>query len=131
MTDKMLAAYNNSETDGQLREDLTTEPVVLLFHRLASSARKPSGVEWKELFAMMGRRTAPVIRLLHDSGDGLTFNEQCVCLLVSLHFTPSEMGTLTGVSPQGISNMRSRLMWKLFRAGGGARDFDARLQTLK
>ena len=37
----------------------------------------------------------------------------------------------SGVSPQGITNMRSRLMWKLFREGGGARDFDARLQALK
>ena len=78
----------------------------------------------------MGRREASVIRLLHDSGDGLTFNKQCVCLLVSLRFTPSEMGILTGVSPQGISNMRSRLMWKLFRAGGGARDFEAKICAL-
>ena len=127
----MLAPKNNGKTDGQLREDLANNPVVQLFHRLASSAKRPSGDDWKELFAMMGRRTAPVIRLLHDRSDGLTFNEQCVCLLVSLRFTPSEMGILTGVSPQGISNMRSRLMWKLCRAGGGARDFDARLQELK
>ena len=127
----MVAPNNNSETDGQLREDLANNPVVQLFHRLASSAKRPSGVEWKELFAMMGRREAPVTRLLHDKGNGLTFNEQCVCLLVSLRFTPSEMGILTGVSPQGISNMRSRLMWKLFREGGGSRDFDARLQALK
>jgi len=97
MTDKMLAPNNNSETDGQLREDLATEPVVLLFHRLASSAKRPSGDDWKELFAMMGRRTAPVIRLLHDRSD---------------------------------SNMRSRLMWKLFRAGGGARDFNAKICAL-
>ena len=127
----MLEPFIINEADGQQRDDLANDPVVQAFHRLASYAKRPSGDDWKDLFATMGRQEAPVIRLLHESGDELTFNEQCVCLLVSLRFTPSEMGVLTGVSPQGISNMRSRLMWKLFREGGGARDFDARLQALK
>ena len=127
----MLAHKNINEANGQSVEDLANAPVVQLFHRLASSAKRPTGDDWKDLFATMGRRAAPVIRLLHESGDELTFNEQCICLLVSLRFAPSEIGVLTGVSPQGITNMRSRLMWKLFREGGGARDFDARLQALK
>ena len=127
----MLEPFIINEADGQSVDDLANIPVVQLFHRLASSAKRPTGDDWKDLFATMGRRAAPVIRLLHESGDELTFNEQCICLLVSLHFAPSEIGVLTGVSPQGITNMRSRLMWKLFREGGGARDFDARLQALK
>ena len=127
----MLESFIINEADGQSVDDLANDPVVQAFHRLASSAKRPSGDDWKELFAKMGRQEAPVIRLLHESGDELTFNEQCICLLVSLRFAPSEIGVLTGVSPQGISNMRSRLMWKLFREGGGARDFDARLQALK
>ena len=127
----MLEPFIINEADGQSVDDLANTPAVQLFHRLASSAKRPTGDDWKELFATMGRRAAPVIRLLHESGDELTFNEQCICLLVSLRFAPSEIGVLTGVSPQGISNMRSRLMWKLFREGGGARVFDTRLQTLK
>ena len=40
------------------------------------------------------------------------------------NFLPSEIAILTCSSPQAITNMRVRLLQKLFNRTGGARDFD-------
>jgi hypothetical protein len=50
--------------------------------------------------------------------------EQAVCLLIRQHFQPSEIAILVASSPQSITNLRVRLLQKLFNETGGAKDFD-------
>ena len=53
--------------------------------------------------------------------------EQAVCLLIRQHFQPSEIAILVASSPQSITNLRVRLLQKLFSETGGAKDFDQRI----
>ena len=53
--------------------------------------------------------------------------EQAVCLLIRQHFQPSEIAILVASSPQSITNLRVRLLQKLFNETGGAKDFDQRI----
>ena len=51
-----------------------------------------------------------------------------VCLLIRLRFQPSEVAVLTASSPQSVTNLRVRLLQKVFHQKGGARDFDEQLR---
>jgi hypothetical protein len=57
----------------------------------------------------------------------LSTKEQAVCLLIRQHFQPSEIAILVASSPQSITNLRVRLLQKLFNEAGGAKDFDQRI----
>lgn len=57
----------------------------------------------------------------------LSTKEQAVCLLIRQHFQPSEIAILVASSPQSITNLRVRLLQKLFNETGGAKDFDQRI----
>ena len=54
----------------------------------------------------------------------LNVKEQQVCLLTAHSFLPTEIANLTISTPQAITNIRVRLLKKLFNETGGAKDFD-------
>ena len=55
----------------------------------------------------------------------LNAKEQTVCLLTRQNFLPTEIAVLTISTPQTITNIRGRLLKKLFGETGGAKEFDA------
>ena len=60
----------------------------------------------------------------------LNAKEMHLCMLIKLRFIPSEMAILTNSSPQTVTNMRVRLLEKIFCEKGGARDLDRRIREL-
>ena len=44
--------------------------------------------------------------------------------------SPSEICSLLDLKPQALTNMRTRLLWKLFRKRGGAKDFDLEIRRM-
>lgn len=65
-----------------------------------------------------------------NNTDSLNIKETNVCLLIRLRFIPSEIAILTDMSPQLITNMRVRMLFKIFGERGGARDFDSRIRNI-
>ena len=61
---------------------------------------------------------------LRELLSALNSKEQMVCLLTIHSFLPTEIAALTISTPQAITNIRVRLLKKLFDEVGGARDFD-------
>jgi putative tetratricopeptide repeat-containing domain protein len=51
-------------------------------------------------------------------------------MLIRLRFIPSELSALLGISPQSVTNMRQRLLQKLFHEKGGAKDFDEKIRAI-
>ena len=56
--------------------------------------------------------------------------EYNVSILIRLHFTPSEINKLTGISNSYISNMRSRLLTKVYGVEGSPKDYDQRVVSI-
>ena len=50
--------------------------------------------------------------------------EYQVCLLIKLHFSPTEIATVLSRDVSTISTVRSRLFYKVFGRKGGAKDWD-------
>ena len=107
---------------------LSAEPVSRM-HRTATRGQAATTAEWDALYALL-RHEAPDFMARLNAAAVLTPKELNVCVLIRLHFIPSELAVLTATSPQTVTNMRVRLLQKLFHAKGGARDFDARMQQL-
>ena len=66
-------------------------------------------------------------RLLKEKTASLSEDEYMVCLLVRFNFIPSEISILLNLSSQTVTNIRTRLLKKLFGKMGGAKDFDQAL----
>ena len=56
--------------------------------------------------------------------------DQKLCVLTRLGFIPTEMAMLLATSRSNITNIRSRLMIKLFGEDGSATDFDRRIANI-
>lgn len=102
------------ENSKQLKE------IVSRLHNLAMKGREGSSDDWNTL-AQISFALRPNLQSLFSS---LSEREVNVCLLIRQNFLPSEIAILTCSSPQAITNMRVRLLQKLFNRTGGARDFD-------
>ena len=127
-----IAAYQDDQPHpGELNMTelmLTAEPVWHL-HRVAARGQQAQQADWAELAALLQQ---------HDSGFGaaldahteLNHTERGACLLIRLRFIPSEIAALLGLSPQQVTNLRVRLLQKMFNRKGGARDFDVAIRDL-
>ena len=112
-----------------INEELLSAPAVSRLHRLADRGQAATSDDWAELQQLL-RQQAPAFLARINAAASLTPKEFNVCLLIRLRFIPSELAVLTATSPQTITNMRVRLLKKLFHEKGGARDFDSRMQEM-
>ena len=60
----------------------------------------------------------------------LSFIEYNVSILIRLHFSPSEITKLTGVSAGYVSNLRRRLLLKVFGIDGTPKEYDERILNI-
>ena len=104
--------------------------IVKLFAQMAESRTEmPVADNWAELFSVMDNHF-PSFTLHIKSCHSIGKNEYQVCVLTTLGFRVSDIAYLTNNSSNSITNLRSRMMTKLFGEEGGAKDFDAKIASL-
>ena len=104
--------------------------IVKLFAQMAEDrTRLPATDNWAELFKVMDNHF-PSFTLQIKSCRSIGKNEYQVCVLTKLGFRVSDIAYLTNNSSNSITNLRSRMMVKLFGEEGGAKDFDAKIASL-
>ena len=104
--------------------------IVKLFAQMAESRTEmPVADNWAELFSVMDNHF-PSFTLHIKSCHSIGKNEYQVCVLTKLGFRVSDIAYLTNNSSNSITNLRSRMMTKLFGEEGGAKDFDAKIASL-
>ena len=116
--------------DLSLMDTLLSDETVHYFHRLADRGKTPDDESWKDLYDLMNRILPDFLGIVNRNGL-LSERDIRICMLIKLRFIPTEIATLIGESPQTITNRRARLLGKVFGEKGGAKDFDARIQTLQ
>lgn len=127
---RQLAEYQDDHRrpdEWNLHEQLMRSVTVARLHNLAARGREAAPLDWDDLHRLAAEHLPALLHLLNTS-PAVNAKETNVCLLIRLRFIPSEIATLTATSPQTITNMRVRLLLKLFGERGGARDFDARIR---
>lgn len=123
--DQLIQRYMSWHID----EELLSATLVTMLHHKADRGQPATDEDWNALQQLI-RQDAPEFLARLNATAALTPKEQNVCLLIRLRFLPSELAVLTSTSPQTITNMRVRLLQKLFHEKGGARQFDQRMQKM-
>ena len=104
--------------------------IVKLFAQMAEERTGlPATDNWTDLFKVMDNHF-PSFTLQIKSCCSIGKNEYQVCVLTKLGFRVSDIAYLTNNSSNSITNLRSRMMVKLFGEEGGAKDFDAKIASL-
>ena len=123
----------DSEAEAELRElRLLRNDVVLRLKEKAQRAN--SNIPLKDWLSLQEtiKEELPVFYSTICMVQGLRQEEINVCMLIRLQFKPKEICNITGLSPQVITNMRKRLLNKIFgKAEGGSKDFDDRISKIK
>jgi putative tetratricopeptide repeat-containing domain protein len=129
--EKRIADYQDDRKAPEkwnIENEMLATDCVITLHRLASRGRQAPENSRQELYQLVANHDPSLMKTLHQSH--LNEKERLVCLLIRLRFIPSELSVLLGISPQNVTNMRQRLLQKLFHAQGGAKDFDERIRSL-
>ena len=54
-----------------------------------------------------------------------------ICILIRLHFSPSEIANLIEITLQNLYSRRKQLLKKVFNITGKAEEFDRKIQEIK
>ena len=116
-----------------LEERLNNSPVVSRLRKLAEAnpCQRASLEDLKALRNLINVEIPHFYTTLNRPKYTLSPNEYDVTLLLRVHFSPMDIHKLTGISPSYISNMRSRLLTKIYGIEGSPKDFDQRIMSIK
>lgn len=127
-----ITAYQDDKHQLQqwdMQDMLLGDASVIALHRMASRGQTGHAESWQALQTLIRERDPRFWMALKRLPE-LSERELHACLLIRLRFLPTEIGALFAVTPQAVTNLRVRLLQKLFGVQGGAKDFDERIRKL-
>ena len=115
-----------------LEERLSNAPVVrrMKDYANANPYQKASQADFAELKSLINEEIPHFYTTLNTSTYTLSAIEYDVSLLLRVHFLPMDIHKLTGMSPGYVSNMRSRLLLRVFGKDGSPADYDKRILAI-
>ena len=115
-----------------VEQEILASPLVNSFRMMAkTSVKKPTHEEWSQLHSFLRDKLPAFWNKLQKSDPPLRIEEVDVCLLIRLQFPVKGIANLTGMSVQSISNVRRRLLQRVFhQSEGGSKEFDRLIMKL-
>jgi len=90
----------------------------------------PTNGDWHELRELVEREIPSFHRFLNRDGVSLSDMEYDVCLMIRVQLLPIEISKLKKCSPSYISNIRKRLLQKIFGKEGRSEAFDDEIRKI-
>ena len=119
-----------SATRNKESQKMMEAAAVERLRELIAAGGHPSDEEWKELSKVFEEYDNGFSKWLADQSGKLNRREMRLCMLSRLHFQPSEAAVLLVTTRQNVTNMRSRMMPKVFGDEGSAADFGLRIAEI-
>lgn len=119
-----------SATRNKESQKMMEAAAVERLRELIAAGGHPSDEEWKELSKVFEEYDNSFSKWLADQSGKLNRREMRLCMLSRLHFQPSEAAVLLVTTRQNVTNMRSRMMPKVFGEEGSAADFGLRIAEI-
>lgn len=110
-----------------LERRIQDSPIVERLKNLANSnpPQEAGPDDMKELRMLMNELIPHFYLTINKPDSKIRLQEYEVCLLTRAHFSPIEICWLLGISRDYISNLRKRILYKINKTEGQAKDFDA------
>ena len=119
-----LQADGKSPDGWDMEDSLLLSPMVKKFHKKASTGVCVNELDWIELRKIVHDNMPGFMNTINSLHYQLNRRETDICILVRLRFIPSEICVLMSLSKNNLSNIRKRLLLKLFDKEGSSKDFD-------
>ena len=118
-----------NQVTANLMNRLAEEPaLIVVFQKLKARKEYLSKSEWTELYSTAEKYFPALCNI--KTNPKVSVSEYQICVLTKLGLRINDIIYLTQISASNISNMRSRMLSKLFGEEGGAKDFDIRIKSL-
>ncbi len=115
-----------------IEREVKGSDIVQYFIQAAKKPGKnPSFEDWHKIRSLIIQKYPSFWDKLQDCEPKLRMEETDVCMLIRLQFKVKEISNLTGMSQQTISNIRRRLLLRIFhQQEGGSKEFDRLIMKL-
>ena len=118
-----------NQVTANLMNRLAEEPALMVvFQKLKARKEYLSKSEWTDLYSTAEKYFPALCNI--KTNPKVSVSEYQICVLTKLGLRINDIIYLTQISASNISNMRSRMLSKLFGEEGGAKDFDIRIKSL-
>ena len=118
-----------NQVTANLMNRLAEEPaLIVVSQKLKVRKEYLTKSEWTELYSTAEKYFPALCNI--KTNPKVSVSEYQICVLTKLGLRINDIIYLTQISASNISNMRSRMLSKLFGEEGGAKDFDIRIKSL-
>ena len=118
-----------NQVTANLMNRLAEEPALMVvFQKLKARKEYLTKSEWTDLYSTAEKYFPALCNI--KTNPKVSVSEYQICVLTKLGLRINDIIYLTQISASNISNMRSRMLSKLFGEEGGAKDFDIRIKSL-
>lgn len=116
----ILSSYkgNDNKNMWSMEQQLMRHSVVQQLHRHTITLTEPTASEWADLDNVIRTLLPHFYQIVNDPQWQLTDREIRVCMLIRLHFIPTEIAILLNLSKQRITNIRAQINLKMFQEKG-------------
>lgn len=124
--------HNNNSITNQIKVEnqLKESEEYRLFLNYSRKGLMPEEENWKKLHIKVYELLPEFRQLMIANNHLLTTKEYLACFLVRLHFKPSDLCNMLGISSGHASKIRKSLLQKLFGIEGKADEFDAKIKEI-
>ncbi len=129
LLNEKIEEYREKEAAPLRDYQLNDESVVLAMREMARKKTTSGTKDWNALFAIV-EQYYPVLRQIRERTD-VNHTEYQVCILTLLGFELNEIMSLIGRDNSYLTTARRRMVPKIFKQPGGAKDFDRLMMELK
>ncbi len=113
-----------------LADKMLSNELIGNLHRKASVGQKADRSDIASLKALTFQTDPVFLTTLSECNPTLQTDNMLICILTRFRFLPSELAVLLDKSPQVITNRKARLLKRLFKKNGGARQFDQQILSI-
>ncbi len=110
---KYADAPTIAEASNEERDAISSRLATSL-HALAARGEMATQTNLDEVVVVVVSSFPSLAALLHDAPVKVNERETVVCCLIRLYFSAGEIAVLLGITPQNLTNVRSRINKKLF-----------------
>lgn len=111
---------------------LKNSAITLRFRKMARSNPPiiPTYSEWAEIRRLVEKEIPSFHERLKSQPNILEDIDYDICILIRVFMSPIEISKLTQCSPSNVSNIRKRLLKRVFEKEGGSDDFDDEIRKI-
>ena len=100
------------------------------FEQLSTKGQQPTQEEWEQIEQQIFFCYPGFKDLLSKHGSAINDKEYKTCLLIRIGIKPTNISSMLGVASSYITELRTKMLQKLFGMSGSSKSFDKLLKTI-